>query len=83
MPGSVVAPLLKKRSNFSAVLAIIIAIIILNYIDYKKKYDKIAVVIKMLNEIIEAVKKAGEIYKSAAGNLGIENKGFTDLIFKR
>ena len=29
----------------------------------------------MLNEIIEAVKKAGEIYKSAAGNLGIENKG--------
>ena len=29
----------------------------------------------MLNKIIEAVKKAGEIYKSAAGNLGIENKG--------
>lgn len=32
-------------------------------------------VISMLNKIIEAVKQAGEIYKSAAGNLGIEMKG--------
>lgn len=32
-------------------------------------------VIKMLNKIIDTVKKAGEIYKSAGGNLGIENKG--------
>ena len=29
----------------------------------------------MLEKIIETVKKAGEIYKSAAGNLGIESKG--------
>ena len=29
----------------------------------------------MLNEIIEIVKKAGEIYKSAGDDLGIENKG--------
>ncbi|MEZ3420482.1 MAG: inositol monophosphatase [Eubacterium sp.] len=29
----------------------------------------------MLDKIMEAVKKAGEIYKSAAGNLGIESKG--------
>ncbi|MDE6723248.1 MAG: inositol monophosphatase [Eubacterium sp.] len=29
----------------------------------------------MLERIIETVKKAGEIYKSASGNLGIENKG--------
>ena len=29
----------------------------------------------MLEEIIEVVKQAGEIYKSAAGDLGIENKG--------
>ena len=29
----------------------------------------------MLEEIIEVVKQAGEIYKSAAGDLGIKNKG--------
>lgn len=29
----------------------------------------------MLNKIMEIVKQAGEIYKSAAGDLGIENKG--------
>ena len=29
----------------------------------------------MLEEIIEVVKQTGEIYKSAAGDLGIENKG--------
>ena len=29
----------------------------------------------MIEKIIETVKKAGEIYKNAAGNLGIESKG--------
>ena len=29
----------------------------------------------MIKKIIETVKKAGEIYKNAAGNLGIESKG--------
>lgn len=32
-------------------------------------------VIEMIEKIIETVKKAGEIYKNAAGNLGIESKG--------
>ncbi len=32
-------------------------------------------VIEMIKKIIETVKKAGEIYKNAAGNLGIESKG--------
>lgn len=78
LPGKVVAPRLKICSTNDNSLAIIIVIIIVNYIELFSYYDiinKTNQEIIMLQEIIEIVKKAGEIYRSADKDKGVEQKG--------